>query len=53
MIPSKWFSHDDQKHPFQKMAWYLQDHSEQIPTEVLDDIVSNLQEIESNLELQK
>lgn len=54
MIPNRWFSttrEQKNKHPFQQMAWYLQDHSEEIPTDVLDSIVSNLEEIESKIEV--
>lgn len=49
-LPSQWFQplqkNGSVDHPFKRMAWYLQDASEEIPESVMDNIVMNLEQIE-------
>lgn len=52
-IPTSWFNFapesNTKSHPLKRMAWYLQDHAEEIPAPVMDEIVSYLGEIEQEL----
>lgn len=51
MIPQQWFAplqkHNPVKHPYYKLAWTLQDLASKIPQDALEQIVYELEHIES------